>query len=119
MHVGSKMPMRSRLGRIDRSGGTNDKSDEMNLMKNMGLDHRTWRVVSKWLERACNLMKMMKLDHSTWRVGLKIGWRGGNLMKNMELAISDLCVGLKIYWIAGMAGMAGRMDLMMNLMKQI
>ena len=40
-------------------------------------------------------------------------------MKNMELAISDLCVSLKISWRAGMAGMIGRMDPMMNLMKQI
>ena len=64
-------------------------------------------------------MKMMKLAHSAWRVGLKIGCRGGNLMKNMELAISDICVGLKISWSAGMAGLIGQMDLMMNLMKQI
>ena len=64
-------------------------------------------------------MKMLKLAHSAWRVGLKIGWRGGNLMENMELAISDLCVGLKIYWSAGMEGLVGWMDLMMNLMKQI
>ena len=64
-------------------------------------------------------MKMMELTHSAWRVGLKIGWRGGNLMKKMELAISDLCVSLKISWSAGMAGLIGRMDLMMNLMKQI
>ena len=47
LRVGSNMPRRSRLGRIDRSGGTNDKYDEINLMKNMGLDHRTWRVGSK------------------------------------------------------------------------
>ena len=47
LHVGSKMALRGRLGRLDRSGGTDDKSDEMNLMKNMGLDHSTWRVGSK------------------------------------------------------------------------
>ena len=64
-------------------------------------------------------MKMMELAHRAWRVGLKIGWRGDNLMKKMELAISDLCVSLKISWRAGLAGMIGRMDPMMNLMKQI
>ena len=58
----------------------------------------------------------MELAHSAWRGGLKIGWRGGNLMKKTKLAISDLCVSLKIYW---RAGLVGRMDLMMNLMKQI
>ena len=64
-------------------------------------------------------MKMMELAHSAWRGGLKIGWRGGNLMKKTELAISDLCVSLKISWRAVMAGIIVRMDLMMNLMKQI
>ena len=47
LHVGSKMAWRGRLGIIDWSCGTNDKSDEMNLMENMGLDHSTWRVGSK------------------------------------------------------------------------
>ena len=47
LRVGSKIAWRGRLGRLDRSGGTNDKSDEMSLIKNMGLDHRTWRVGSK------------------------------------------------------------------------
>ena len=47
LHVGSKMALRCRLGRLDQSGGTDDKYDEMNLMKNMGLDHSTWRVGSK------------------------------------------------------------------------
>ena len=44
LRVGTKMAWRGRLGRLDWSGGTNDKYDEMNLMKNMGLDHSTWRV---------------------------------------------------------------------------
>ena len=47
LRVGSKMAWRGRLGRLDGSGGTNDKYDEMNLMKNMGLDHSSWRVGSK------------------------------------------------------------------------
>ena len=46
-YVGSKMAWRRRIGRLDRSGGTNDKFDEMNLMKNMGMDHSVWRVSSK------------------------------------------------------------------------
>ena len=42
--VGSKMAWRFRLGWIDRSGGPDDESDEMNLMKNKGLDHSAWYV---------------------------------------------------------------------------
>ena len=47
LRVGAKMAWRGRLGRLDWSGGTDDKYDEMNLMKNVGLDHSTWRVGSK------------------------------------------------------------------------
>ena len=42
--VGSKMAWRFRLGWIDRSGGPDDESDEINLMKKTGLGHITWRV---------------------------------------------------------------------------
>ena len=47
LHFGTKITLRGRLGRLDWSGGTDDKYDEMNLMKNMGLDHSTWCVGSK------------------------------------------------------------------------
>ena len=50
--VGSKMAWRGRLGRLDRLGGTDDESDETNMMKNTGL------------------------AHSAWCVGLKMAWRG-------------------------------------------
>ena len=48
--VGSKMAWR---GRLDRSGGTDDESDEKNLMKNTGLAHSAWSVGSKmaWMGR--------------------------------------------------------------------
>ena len=39
--------MRGSLGRIYRSVGPDDESDEMNVMKKMGMDHRTWIVGSK------------------------------------------------------------------------
>ena len=61
------MPRRSRIGRLDRSGGTNDESDEMNLMKNMGLAHSAWRVGSKMDWRG-------RLDRLDW-LGVPNGYR--------------------------------------------
>ena len=42
--AGSKMAWGGRLGRLDRSGGPDDESDEIDPMKKTGLAHSAWRV---------------------------------------------------------------------------
>ena len=45
--VGSEMTWMGRLDRLDQSGGPDDESDEIIMMKYTRLDHSAWRAGSK------------------------------------------------------------------------